>query len=490
MSLKKYNFQAIFFLFVFWIFLLGTLAKNNVLLTDDLAIVQNARVSNHENFLEYIYSFMNKETMTSRPVSAFFTAILTYLTSHFQSFYFLGYFFFIISFFFVYKTVEIFTKNTFFSISVVFLYVFCPVGNSLAFSPLMLNSALATIFYCCSIIFLLKEEKLKFSSVYSALFFLLSILSYEVFLPLLLTNLFLLKKRKIAYFGGVIIAYLIYKKILEPRFFENYYQREQVYILLNIKRDFIIVLKSFKVIIYDLAISIINSIKAIKYYSIKDFLFLITLSISFLYFISRNKIEEKPFEKNSQLILFLIFSLILSFTIFLVSNYEPSIKGFSSRTMGGIRLYFSFFLMYIFIKYRLKTLFSITIIIFIINSISVKNAWHYSSEINNDIFKKISLKKITTKEAPQLYIVFNKENINLKKKFAEKQKEDRSYFFKRNQFVAEEPIFYAPWESEYFKYKFNIEEKINIEYYFYQDKVKTKPYYVFDFHNNNLHLIE
>lgn len=490
MLIKKYNYQAFFFLVVFMTFLLGSLVKNNILLTDDLAFVDNARFAKHKNFFEYIYSFMNTETMTSRPVSAFITALITYASSYYERFYYLAYLFFIISVFFVFKITQIFTKNFFFSIATVFLYVFLPVGNALVFSPIMLNSALANIFYCSSLIFLLKEQKHKYDVIYSALFFLLSILSYEIFLPLILSNLFLIKKRKISYLAGIIITYLIYKKIIEPSLFENYYHREQVNILLNIKRDFKILLKSIKVIIYDLSISVIRAIKAIRYYSFQDFMSLILISTSFLYFISRNKIEGKPFEKTPNLIHFLISSLILSFTIFLVSNYEPSIKGFSSRTMGGIRLYFSFFLMYIFIKYRLKTLFSITIIIFIINSISVKNALQYSSEINNEIFKKISLKKITTKKAPYLYIVFNKENINLKKEFSDKQKEDRNYFFRRDQFVAEEPIFFAPWESDYLKHKFNIEKKINIEYYFYNDKVKTKPYYLFDFHRNNLLLIK
>lgn len=143
--------------------------------------------------------------------------------------------------------------------------------------------------------------------------------------------------------AGIIITYLIYKKIIEPSLFENYYHREQVNILLNIKRDFKILLKSIKVIIYDLSISVIRAIKAIRYYSFQDFISLILISTSFLYFISRNKIEGKPFEKTPNLIHFLISSLILSFTIFFVSNYEPSIKGFSSTNDGRNQIIFLIF---------------------------------------------------------------------------------------------------------------------------------------------------
>lgn len=93
MSIKKYNYQAIFFLVVFMTFLLGSLVKNNILLTDDLAFVDNARFAKHKNFFEYIYSFMNTETMTSRPVSAFITALITYASSYYERFYYVAYLF-------------------------------------------------------------------------------------------------------------------------------------------------------------------------------------------------------------------------------------------------------------------------------------------------------------------------------------------------------------------------------------------------------------
>lgn len=490
MLIKKNISQLVFFLILFWLYLFGSLIQKNVLLTDDLAIVNNAILTNHENFLDYIYNFINTETMTSRPVSAIFTAILSYATSFLESFYYLGYIFFLVSVFFVFKTIQIFTKNNFISISGVFLYAFCPIGNSIVFSPLMLNSALATIFYCCSLIFLIKEQKNRYNTLLSAIFFLLSIFSYEIFLPLLFSNFLLLKKRKIAYIASILITFLLYKKIIEPFLFTNYYQREQLHIALNFKRDFIILLKFIKVFVFDLFISLIKALNAIRYYSIKDFIMLFSLSISFIIFASKNKFDNNFIGKNTKLFQFLIFSLLLSFTIFFASDYEPSIKGFSSRTLGGIRLYISFILMYLFIKYRLKVLFIVTIIISIINSISVKNAWEYSYEVNNEIFSEISEKKISARNAKQLYIVFNKDNINLKQKFALKQKEDRNYFFNRNNFIANEPMYYSPWESEYYKHKFNLDKKINIEYYFYNEKVKAKPYYLFDFQSKKIFLIK
>ncbi len=72
------------------------------------------------------------------------------------------------------------------------LYSCSVIGTSIQFSPIMLNSNLATVFFSLSIYFLYVRDKI----LVSALLFIASILSYEIFFPLILLHLFLIKENK------------------------------------------------------------------------------------------------------------------------------------------------------------------------------------------------------------------------------------------------------------------------------------------------------
>ena len=91
-------------IFAFVILLLMPFLITNVLLTDDLARVEEAAsFKNITYFPDYLFNFLNTPTMSSRPVSGFFTAIISYLTGFNEKLYYLGYFFFIVSIYFVFK---------------------------------------------------------------------------------------------------------------------------------------------------------------------------------------------------------------------------------------------------------------------------------------------------------------------------------------------------------------------------------------------------
>lgn len=280
--------NLIILLLLFFIVIFFQIASGKFLLTDDLGRV--FLPDNNISYFTFIGDYLNIDTMTSRPVSGFFYASIIYLLKYSIYFYYLNYLFFIVSILTVFAVYRQLANEVIATIGT-FIYSFSLISSSMVFSPIMMNASLAVIFYCISLYLVFKNSKYIYLSI---LFYIFSVLSYEILFPGILVNAYILKGRvnkKILYvILGIALIYF-YREILEPNIFSNYFHRDKKTILLNISRDILVVKESFTMIFVDIPKSIIKSIIAVKYYSILDVFLLLIMTISFVLFI-RKKIFQ------------------------------------------------------------------------------------------------------------------------------------------------------------------------------------------------------
>ncbi|QBO58354.1 hypothetical protein [Chryseobacterium salivictor] len=480
-------------IFAFIIALLLPFVINNVLLTDDLARVYGAFLYHQiKYFPDYLYRYLNTETMSSRPISGLFTAVISYWTGFYEKLYYLGYIFFIVAIYFVFKLSKCLTNNIFFSIITTAIYCLIPIGTSLLYSPLMLNSSLATIFYCISLIVLIEKKQTTRTLFFSILFFILSVLSYEVFAPLIFLSLLLLKRNKIIYLLSVITSIFIYRQLIEPQIFTNYFHRSDVAQLFQIKRNIMVIFDFIKALTYDLLLSLCRSIRAIRYFTLYDYLLLSLFNLFTFYYIrSKNIVVEFSNNLNIKFNFFIILGVACATLIYFGSGYFPDLFGYNNRTMGALRLYGVLSLSYFLFKTRNHYLIFVVILIFSVSAISVKNAWLYSFKINNEIFRKISAHKISTdNDIKILYVIFDQKNTDLKTNFSEQRKKDRNAFFLDPHFILQEPMFFATWEHRYYVRKLNLNKDLKIHYFYSTDEAKSKSYYLYNLATDKISIVK
>ena len=451
------------------IFLYICIISNNVLLADDLSKLYEG-IHNKDNYGSFLGSFMSGTNMTSRPISAFFTGSIIYLLKYNPLYYYLAFIFFLLSLFWVKALSYQFFKNEYLAIAATFLYATIPIGTSTVFSPIMLNSALATIFFCSSVIIFMKKKKVYI--FLSAVLFVFSFLSYEIFAPCILIFLFLSDKPKNIFFHFIISIGLIifYKKVIEPSVFESFYQRERLQEVLNINRAYSNIILIGKLIFRDLPLTFYKSLISLKYFDMLDWSAFFLFNLSSLLILKKLKFETNF--KQNKITKFLIFIFLFSFMIFFMSNYKPTLFGFDNRNLGGVKLFFILTIVSIIITIASKTNENVTkyalttlTILFSITIITTKNAWLYASKFNRDLFSEV--KQAIIKED-----ALKADTIYIKYDVFKKLKHDP-------QLLLREQIFFYNWESPLLKEENGL-EKVNI-YLFYENNIPKKSYYIYDY---------
>lgn len=437
---KKLNNSYLIFLniliIVYNLYISLSVFKEKIIVTDDLSkLYESKHIS--KSYFSYLYSFLDSTTMAARPVSGIVTGTLIFFSKSNEYIYLLGVLFFPLSLIAIYCIAKNILSKELASL-ITLLYSCSLIGTSIQFSSIMLNSNLATIFFLLSIYFIYVREKI----IISSLFFIASILSYEIFLPLILLNLFLIKdnKKRILFLlltSGVIV---IFRKIIQPSLFVNSYQRDEVDKIFEFKRVLQIAVFSLKLFFKDLFVGIYKALLNIRNLHVIEILsaFLISF-VTYKVFSGydfKNKLKEY---KSIGIISFL--SIVFGLSIFLFSSYIPTIFGFDNRNLGAIRLFYTLLVVsvIVYLSVKLKfgskitsAFFAVIAFVFVITNLSVKNSWSYAVQFNNEIFKKLNtaLKSnhIENGEVCLKYDIFNE--------------------FKNNpRFTLREPIFYNNWES-------------------------------------------
>ncbi len=409
---------------------------NKVMLADDLSKVYKSQCISQPYF-RFIHSFLDSSTMAARPISGYVTGTLIFLSQYHESVYWLGLFFFPLSLLVIYILAQKILSVQLASL-VTLLYTCSMIGTSIQFSTIMLNSNLATIFFCLSIYLLFFHKNIFLSS----LLFIASVFSYEMFLPLIFLHLFLIKenKKRIAFIIITLGIIIIFRKIIQPVIFVNSYQRDDVGKIFDFKRFIQVVLYTTKLFFKDIFSGIFKSV--VNYKKLNFFEWILVIIVpSLVYKIFSDYDFKSQWKRFEKLFLTSVIAIVCGMSIFLFSSYIPTLFGFDNRNLGAVRLFFTIFIISAVILLAVKcnvggksiaSFFAMTAFVFMITNISVKNSWIYANHFNHELFSKLKTaideNHITAREVGLDYDVFNELKTN-------------------PNFTFREPVFYYNWEA-------------------------------------------
>ncbi|KFF13528.1 hypothetical protein IW15_06995 [Chryseobacterium soli] len=421
---------------VYSLYICLSVFKEKAVLTDDLAGFY-VLPSVSGSYFSFIYSFLDSQIMAARPVSGVVTGTLAFLSKNNESVYFMGLLFFPLSLMVLYWVAKKMVSKELAGLFTL-LYLCSSIGTSIQFSTIMLNSNLATIFFALSIYYAYVRK----NTFISSLFFIASVFSYEIFLPLILLNLFLIKenKKRIVFVVLTVGIIVIFRKVIQPNVFANSYQRDEIGKVFELKRMVFVAMCTAKLFFRDFFEGIYKAFLNLRKMNVFEII-LSLLITSAVYKIFCNYDFTSKMKDYKKLAIISFISILAGLSIYLFSSYIPTLFGFENRNLGAIRLFYTLFIIsgviYLSVKLKLHSrmisaLLAGIAFFFIITNISVKNSWMYASKFNNELFGKLNtaLKEhhIETGEICVDYDVFNeiKNNPNL---------------------TFREPLFYKDWES-------------------------------------------
>lgn len=465
----------LFFLTIFY-----QIASGAFLLTDDLGRV---KVYDKIPYLSFINEYLNTDTMTSRPVSGFFYASIIYLIKYSLYFYYLNYIFFLFGICVVYFVLTKICNEVIAAFSTL-IYSLSLVSSSMVFSPIMMNASLAIIFYCLSVYVLIRKNNFWLS----IFFYLLSVLSYEIMLPAILISALVYRsgwRKKIIYVISGLALIFIYREVLEPLLFTNFFHRDRKTMFLNTGRDVFVIKEALRMIFIDIPHSIIRSVIAVKFYSISDFIIMACSTIAFSFYIFKTRVNNNF--NYASLFRISICGTIICLGVFFVSEYFPNLYGFKNRNLGGIRLFSSIFiisLIFVLLKNKIKALKIVTCFItfmLVICTISIKNAWIYGSEFNDKLFLSIKKHISSIDSNIPILVIYDAESKN--------KKDDHDFVYRDEHFILREPIYMEEWETSYLKNKIEIEDNIFIKYYYSGKEKNPKVYYLYELKTDKIKIV-
>ncbi|AZA77510.1 hypothetical protein EG347_08280 [Chryseobacterium sp. G0186] len=421
---------------VYSLYICLSVFKEKIIVSDDLSkLYESKQVST--SYFSYIYSFLDSTTMAARPVSGWITGTLIFFSRSNEYIYLLGVLFFPLSLITIYWVAEKILSKELASL-LTLLYSCSLIGTSIQFSSIMLNSNLATIFFALSIYYIYVREKI----ILSSLFFIASILSYEIFLPLIILNLFLIKgnKKRILFLlltSGIII---LFRKVIQPGIFVNSYQRDEVGKIFEFKRVVQVAIYSVKLFFKDIFVGIYRALQNMGNIHILEIIISFVIS-SVVYKVFANYDFKNTLQSFKNVGIISLISIVLGLSIFLFSSYIPTVFGFDNRNLGAIRLFYTLLMIsgivYVSIQLKLENriisaCFAVIAFLLLMTNLSVKNSWIYASQFNNELFSKlnVALKEnhIENGDVCLKYDTFNELRTN-------------------PNFTLREPIFYNNWES-------------------------------------------
>lgn len=290
-------------------------------------------------------------------------------------------------------------------------------SSTIFFENYVFTSYMASIFFwSLSLFFLIKysEKKNKKDIFFGIFFTIISMLTLEYVLPLLLLNLFLplinnyrlnlkdnnsinniINKKKFIYVLIFFILFFFIFKILSVKIF---FKDENVYgFSFNGLDSILQSLYYFVVILIELPILLIKSLFYLL--EIKYFIILLLLSTFYLFLSKINKSEKPIILKKNLFFYVLVLSLFACSIIFFLSYYPASSYGYYNRMMVPSFILLSIITSIIFQKIlNSKKILNIIFVIFIsllwISSLNIQldnyvKSWELRKNTLNNISKKI-----------------------------------------------------------------------------------------------------
>jgi hypothetical protein len=292
-------------------------------------------------------------------------------------------------------------------------------------------------FLCIEYLLCLCRKKI----IVSALLFIASVLSYEIFLPLVLLPLFLIREnKKRVLFALLTLGVIItFRKVIQPYVFVNSYQRDEVGRIFELKRVMLVVIFSVKLFVKDLFVGIYKGLVNIRNLNIPEWVLSVVIPFV-VYKAFRNYDFKSKSEYFKKLGMISFAAILVGLSIFF---FHPIFLhfGFNNRNLGAIRLFYTLLIIsgviYLSVKLNVQSrmisaFFAAIAFLLVVTNIRVKDSWIYASRFNNELFSKLNkaIKEnhIEDGDICLEYDVFHelKTNPNL---------------------TFREPLFYDDWES-------------------------------------------
>ena len=378
----------------------------------------------------------------TRPIGAFYAALITGLGKNDFLYIFLNSSIWLISGLILFKTFRKFISEDF---AVIFLLIFLfpSFASTPFFSPVTQSLTAISIFFWSISIYFSFKKKFKFVTI----FYILSVLSYEVSVVLFLFNILLLidlnsfkKERLFVYlkktlsffikFILIILSIIIFQFIVSKltnnsaplkyafKITDNYLVFEENFFS-NLKKY---IFKPVTLIVIDIPKLFFKSILFVKF-NIYNF-FIYSFLFYFLYSLAKSKFkfDYKSINFNILFLLFILFSTLFVFLMYLIVTSVPQVNGYYNRGLTGLFVIFSLFTAYlsqIKLNNNIINLFMRILIMLIIflnfNSFLIQKNNHVKAEAERQKVIDDVNSYFKTKNSANLFLIVNtflKDNYN------------------------------------------------------------------------------
>ncbi len=405
---------------------------------------------------------------------------------------------------------------------ILILLLFPSFASTMIFSPVTQTLGVLSIFFWSISIFFAEKQKKKVSF----LFFIISVLTYEVSVVLLFFNIFFLSTKNqnyliknisklLFFFVFIVVGIIIFQMILSKItgysaslkygfWFDNNQLIFEEDFFKNIKKYFF---KPIILIVYDIPNLLIKSIMFVKFNMYSIFVLLAFFWIIFLNISLEEKHNKLSKKISNTLFLTILSSTISVFFVYLIVTSVPQVNGYYNRGLVGLFICFCIFLGFINnlnfknkIYNNIKLLFISLFLILNFNSFLVQQINHVNAEDKRDeLLEKVSnfynkkKNENTEKRYQPIYLMITpthlKENYNDEVIFSEEVED--LYFavnYVTNKNVLAKRIFYDRKCSKIINIENNsITGFITSRNRKYADKVKT-TFYEFSLKDRDIYL--
>ena len=381
------------------------------LLQDDWSIAENSYFQN--TFSSRLDTYLNG--FITRPVGALWLSLISMFEYEFNKYFFTNitiYYMFNVLIFKIFKD----KYNTNIALIIFILLLFPNLSSTNIFSPAAQSLGIVSLFFWSVSFYLIyfgTKEYNKKKVFFSWVFFIISVLTYEISLILIIFNLFfdnqklikmikflfyfklnkLLNLREIKIFFLVIFFIVIYQLVFIKFLNFETSNRYRIFNLETLEYIYKYSHIPFTLIYDSLFIfvrSVTNVTKDLKYIL---FIFLVIILIA-------NILESKNLKSSKKNIFLLILtSYILFIFFFVIASSVPTIYGYYNRAMGAYNFIFSITIVFFIINLPIKNLLKkVLIILFIFLNLNnffnqIKsniNASNSRDDLINQIISKIN----------------------------------------------------------------------------------------------------
>ena len=493
--------------------------KQGQLLQDDWSIAENSYYS--KSFLSRLDTYLNG--FITRPFGALWLSVISIFEYDFNKYFFTNITIYYMSNILIYKIFENKYNNSI-ALIIFILLLFPNLSSTNIFSPAAQSLGVVSLFFWSISFYLIyfgTKQNNKNKNFFSWIFFIISVLTYEVSFVLIIFNLFFnnqklkkifsflfhFKMNKLLNFKEIkifffVVFFIIFYQLVIIKFLN--FEASNRYRILNLETlEYIYKFAHIPfTLIYDTLLIFFKSITNIT----KDFknLFFIFLIIALLIKILKSE-NLKSSKKNIFLLTLISYFLFIFF--FVVASSLPTIYGYYNRAMGAYNFIVSITIVFLLVNLPIKNLLKKALIILLIflnlnNFVNQIKSNLIASNLRNDLIDQIVSKiNVTDKEKIYVFSLFPTFNnyLNFQQLIFSEESYDfnKAILYKSNKLIGGYRIYkkiecnkkYSLKEKDNFitfynpsKSKKNNElEKITIK------KKENNIYLFYNFNNNRLY---